>query len=323
MANLDLTFAVMPSLLTQPLLDSQVVPKGINLQGQPPKSIDDNSRRMVDLEFDIGEVAISTFLNAYDVGTRVRALPLFTSGRRFLQNGFLRATRSAIQDLSELHAGGTIATAQYWLASAIWQREILSSAYGVEPEDVSWVTLQPERMDSMTIPSGIIHRLETSGRDAEELAATGVIDVNLTTGGGQSGQRRVGAPLVPAFADRAAAEREYFQRTGIFPILHVTVIKQELVEREPWVVESICEAYLQAKGVARANERPDPSQPARAGEATPELRELVGEDPWAYGLTANQKALTTFVGEAFSQGLISTHYSLEDIFGAPLPDSMK
>src|SRR5439155_19400328 len=127
-----------------------------------------------------------------------------------------------------------------------------------------WVTLQPER-GSMGVPSGIKHRFEDSGRTASELAEAGEIDASLTPGGGR---QPGGGALLPAFPDRVGAQRDYYDRTGIFPIMHITVMKQELADREPWVVESICEAYDRAKQKARTGQAPTTSEAPIAGETT-------------------------------------------------------
>src|SRR6266542_3129519 len=116
MADLKATYAAMPSLLTRPLLDGEVAPKGIDLEVRDAESIDSISRRMLKPEFDIGEMAIATYIKAREQGVPVVGLPIFTSGRRFLQAGFQFAAKAGLSDLSQLK-GKTVGTAQYWLSS--------------------------------------------------------------------------------------------------------------------------------------------------------------------------------------------------------------
>jgi 4,5-dihydroxyphthalate decarboxylase len=130
---------------------------------------------MLNVEFDISEMAIATFAKAREQGVPVVGLPIFTSGRRFLQAGFQVAARSGIKDLAALR-GRTVCAPQYWMSSSIWQRQILQQMYGVAAEDMTWVTLQPERMSALRIPSDVEYRLDTSGRSARELAELGEIE---------------------------------------------------------------------------------------------------------------------------------------------------
>src|SRR5207247_979196 len=150
--------------------------------------------------------------------------------------------------LSEIK-GRTVGLPQYWMSSSVWQRGMLQHDYGVAATDVTWVSYQPER-GNLPPPPGVELRFDSSGRDARELLRAGEIDVSLSTGGGPMGS--LDDVARPVFPDRGGAEREYFQRTGIFPILHVTVMKEEAAEREPWLAGSLCEAYERAKKLAQS-----------------------------------------------------------------------
>src|SRR4051794_29766815 len=102
MGDVEISFSVMPSVLTAPITEGEVAPDGVRLAVEKPKSIDDLTRRMLTLDFDVGEMAITTFLKAREEGIGVLALPLFTSGRRFLQAGFQFRKDSDPDDLSEI-----------------------------------------------------------------------------------------------------------------------------------------------------------------------------------------------------------------------------
>src|SRR5439155_5787553 len=116
LANVEATFCVMPSVLTKPLTDGTVAPSGgLQLRVLEPESIDANSRRMLNVDFDIAEMAIATFARARDEGVPIVGLPIFTSGRRFLQPGFQFAARAGLDSLSDLK-GRTVAAPQYWMS---------------------------------------------------------------------------------------------------------------------------------------------------------------------------------------------------------------
>jgi 4,5-dihydroxyphthalate decarboxylase len=319
-ADVEVALSVMPSLLTAPITEGEVTAKGVKLNAEKPKSIDDLTRQMMTLNYDIGEMAISTFLMARDSGVKVVALPLFTSGRRFLQAGFHFATQSDLEDLSEIK-GRNVGIPQYWMSSSVWQRGMLQHHYGIAAQDVDWISYQPER-GNLETPGGVRLRLDSSGRGPRELLEAGEIEVSLSTGGGPIASQMEGVAR-PVFPDRVAAERDYFQRTGIFPILHVTVMKEELAEREPWLASSICEAYHRAKELARSREEPHDSDSPAAGETTNQMRAIMGDDPWAYGIGGNRKALDTLVAISYEQGLTKRQYTAEELFPRELPDSFR
>lgn len=319
MADIEATFSVLPSVLTNPILRGEVKPSGIKLDIREGKSMDALSRSMLNLEFDIAEMSIATYTKAREQGLPLVGLPLFTSGRRFTQAGLHFATRSGLADPSQLK-GRTVATGQYWLSAAIWQRQFLQETYGVAPQEMSWVTLGPERLEALRIPPGVTHHMDTTGRSVRELAAAGEIDATLNPGAPLgSGDPD---PLVPAFRDPVAAQRDYFRRTGIFPIVHVTVVKKELVDREPEVVGSLCEAYLQAREIARARES-DSHDTSHGGEVTSELLDIIGADPWVYGISPNRKPLEAFVETAYAQKLVGRKFQVQDLFAPNLPEALR
>jgi 4,5-dihydroxyphthalate decarboxylase len=312
----EIKLSVMSSLLTRPILDGEVKPKGLKIQAREAESMDHLSRSMLNLEFDVGEMAISTFTKARELGVPLVGLPLFTSGRRFLQAGFQVSKRSGIQDLSDLR-GRRAGMAQYWMSSSVWQRKILHDLYGVTPDEIQWVTVQPERLKELTFPSGVKVKQDTSGRNARELLQANEIDAILTPGGGRDGSSS--GEILPAFPDNSTAQRDYYQKTGIFPIMHVTVIKEELAREKPWIVESLCNAYDEAKKLARSREVARSSDSPKAGETTKEMKQLMGDDPWPYGLKANRKPLETFVQAAAEQHLVGRTLKVEELFSAQLP----
>src|SRR5688572_31651027 len=154
MADVQVNMSVMPSLLTAPITDAEVPPKGVKLNIEKPKSIDDLTRQMMALNYDIGEMAAATFLMARDSGVKVLALPLFTSGRRFLHAGFHFANHSDLEDLSEIK-GCNVGVPQYWMSSSLWQRGMLKQDYDLADHDVRWVSYQPER-GNLELPPGVV-----------------------------------------------------------------------------------------------------------------------------------------------------------------------
>jgi len=111
-------------------------------------------------------------------------------------------------------------------------------------------------------------------------------------------------------------EVEYFKRTGIFPIMHATAIKQEIVDRHPWVPLNLMEAFQRAKEIAyKRMENPRRVPLAWFRSTVEEQEEILGKDPWAYGLgEANRRNLETLVQYSYEQGLIGRRLSLVELF---------
>lgn len=323
MSEPEITLVLTPSLLTQPLVSGEVKPTGMNLRVEVAKNIDETSRRLPKRDYDVIEADIATYVRAHEDRIPVIGLPVFASGRRFVHRGMLWSQRAAIRDLHDL-PGRSAVTPQYWLASSIWQRKLLGMVYRVEPEGVSWVTLQPERLENLNVPSGLMHRLETVGRSAEALARTGSADILLLpeTTGPAFVPRTRGAPsaFVPAFPNVREAQKQFFEQFGIFPILNTMVIREQLVQEQPWVVDSLCEAFAEAKLIAQRREQLGTADEPGPGETTTWMRDLLGEDAWAYGLGANRKTLNAFLAASRNQDLLVHRFELEELFCSELPD---
>jgi 4,5-dihydroxyphthalate decarboxylase len=122
--------------------------------------------------------------------------------------------------------------------------------------------------------------------------------------------------IVRMFPNYKEIELAYFRRTGIFPIMHVTTIKREIVDKHPWVPTNLVKAFEEAKQIAYrriANPRMVPIAWVRT--ALEEQEEVLGKDPWAYGLTpANRKNLETVQRYTHQQGMISKITPLDRLF---------
>lgn len=322
MSEPELTLVTPPSLLVEPLIKGEVKPEGVKLQVQVAKNIDESSRRIPKLDYDFMEVDIATYVRAKENRVPVLGLPVFTN-RRFLQRGILWSQKAQIRDLHDLPSRAAV-TPQYWMASSIWQRKLLGMAYRVEQEQLSWVTLQPERLDNLNVPSGVLHRLDTSGRTTEELARSGSTDIVLLPDavGPVFEMRRMGAtlpPFVPAFLDAEKAQKEFYQQSGIFPILSVVVVQDRIIAEQPAAVESVLRAYAESKELAQNREvigdAPQPPQGATAKW----MKDLMGDDPFVYGLSPNRKTLDAFLAASRLQLLLIHRFELEELFAPNLP----
>lgn len=314
---MKITYSVMPTVLTEPLQSGEVKPDGLDLEVTVPKTTDANSRDMIQLRFDVAEMSVATFTKAVERGLPLVALPVFTSGRRFVQSGFFFAAGTDVRSLDQLR-GRNVGLPQYWISSCIWQRTVLQDMYGISPQDVQWVSDAPERFEDAAPPPGVELRLE-SGRDLAGLAGGGSIDALLMPRGPLP--PALAAVTTPAFADCVAAEREYYLARRVFPIMHVTVMQRALAGNQA-VVNALLDAYATAKRLAEARAGAEWPLPPD-GHDVRALRKLIGGDPWAYGISPNRAALDAFLDGAVGQGLLRRRPDIDELFIQDLPEQYR
>lgn len=319
MAQTELMLSLIPSPFTRPVLGGRASVGGATIRAQEAQSVNANSLEMLDLKFDVAEMSLATFTKAREQGVPLVALPIFT-GRRFLQPGVMVAASAGLRDLSELR-GRRVGLPQFWMTSSVWHRLILHQAHGVAQNEVSWITTARERMGSLGLPSEA--RLDPSGRTPRDLLLGGEIDAIMGAGGG-GGPRGSGGSerddrVVGAFPDPVAAQREYYERTGVFPIMHLITMKEELANRDPELVEGLCDAFQQAKDTALTEALDNPSERPIPRLDLSETRALFGDDPWPYGVGPNRKVLEVFLSDARDQGLIDRPMAVEELFPSSLP----
>src|SRR5712692_10348014 len=240
------------------------------------------------------------------------AIPVFLH-RRF-RHGFLfvnaEAGIRAPKDLIGKQVGGT----NFQPASNIWMRGILEEDYGLPHRQVTWLV---ERSEDVAFTPAKDLRIEmiAPGKKLDVMLAEGEIPAMLSPELPRrflEGDKRI-VRMFPNYKD---IELAYFRKTGLFPIMHVTTIKQEIVDKYPWVATNLVKAFEEAKNIAYrriANPRMVPIAWVRT--ALEEQEEVLGRDPWAYGLTpANRKTLSTVLRYTFEQGMIGQMLSLEELF---------
>ena len=317
----SLSVSLIPSPFMQRLLNDQTLAAAI---GWPCSvdagTIDANSRKMLDGAIDVAEMSLATFVKAREEGFPASGLPIF-AGRGFPHSEVVVKADAGFRDFSDLR-GKRVGLSQFWTTASVWRRLILSRQYGVRQGEVNWVTVNHERMGSLRLPPEA--RQNTSGQTLRELLLAGEIDAIMTIRsripGNEGGSNDASLGGLP---ESAAAEREYYERTHIFPIHHVIVMKQELAEEEPGLVASLCSAFRQAKEAGLSKALEDPNERPIVDLSPAETRALFGPDPWPYGVGPNRPALETFLDDARVQGLIGRTMGLEELFPSTLPEEFR
>jgi 4,5-dihydroxyphthalate decarboxylase len=304
---------------TEALRDGRVRPAGVDLT-YLPQTVEETFFRMARFqEFDAAEMSLSSYVVELTRDAPFVAVPVFPS-RFFRHSGIYVAEASGIQKPQDL-VGKRVGIAEYQLTANVWIRGILADEHDVPVDSVSYLTgglHEPGRPEKIKVdlPEGV--RVESIGPDQTlaEMLAAGEIDAVYTPRAPRTfadGTGRVRRLFDPS----GAAEEDYFRRTGIFPIMHVVVLRREVYERNRWLARSLLDAFVEAKELCEANFRETAALRYMLPWLLDEVdrtRAVLGEDFWPYGLEANRKTLATFLRYSYDQGLAARRLELEELF---------
>lgn len=311
--KLNLTLACGDYEIVRPLLNEKVEVDGADMTILTDMdSATRHWRFLRNGEFDVAEVSASSYLAARDNELPFRAIPVFLH-RRFRHGFMFINTSRGINKPVDLR-GRKIGVKTMMTTAVLWMRGILESEYGVPLDSIEWVA-EIEDDIKVTLPSDIKYSCLPNDKSVETMLAAGELDAVFHS---DLIKPFVAKDLRVArlFPDHKAEEEAYFQKTGIFPIMHVLGIRQALADEHPWLAVNLFKAFDEAKNLAMkrmANPRIVPLAWYR--DAWEEQERTLGPDPWEYGLTdRNRKVLDTLVGYSHQQGLIKKRPTLEQLF---------
>jgi 4,5-dihydroxyphthalate decarboxylase len=311
--KLPLTLACGDYEIVRALKEGTVSPDGIDLTILT--GMDSSTRHwrfLRNQEFDVAETSASSYIVARDQGAPFRAVPVFLH-RRFRHGFIFINTKKGINKPTDL-IGRKIGIKSFLVTACHWMRGILEHEYGVPHKSVEWYAELDEDID-FAPPADLKLRRLKHDQSVEAMLADGELDAVI-----HSDMIKPFAAKHPdvarLFPDYKAEEISYFKKTGIFPIMHVMGIKQEIVERYPWVPVNLFLAFNEAQAIGMkrsANPRLVPL--AWYQEAREEQEQILGPDPWEYGLSdRNRHTLETLAGYSYEQGLTKRRLPLEELF---------
>ena len=310
-AKVRLTMMIGDYEIVRALKDGTVKPKGIDLvMGDFPGADYVHDQVEGGKGCDINEFNGGAYVIAKQQGSDFTALPVFLH-RRF-RHGFIYVNKAKVQKPSDL-IGKRIGTGPMGAAANYWMRAYLEDA-GVPMDSVTWVYDREDGASRATRPDVKIEQ-SPKGKTSEQMLLDGEIEGMISP----SINRMIDEqdPRVDRlWPDYKNVEIDYYKRTGIFPIMHVTTIPMKIVAKYPWVVESLTHAFEEAKQLSfqrLINPRIVPLAFYRS--AWEEERALLGPDPWEYGMSErNQKNYGTLVKYVHDQLLTGPTQSLNDLF---------
>jgi 4,5-dihydroxyphthalate decarboxylase len=311
--KLELTFACGDYEIMRPLKEGIVRPEGIELTVLTDMAASPRHWRFLrGREFDIAEVSGSGYVAARDRDLPFRAIPVFPH-RRFRHGFIFINTSKGISKPMDL-IGRKAGTKGYLFTAGLWMRGILEHDYGVPHKSIEWLSELDEDVD-FNLPPDLKLTQVPEGKSLEDMLARGEIDALFSPDliePLKAGDERVSR----LFPDYKQEEIAFYRRTGIFPIMHVVGIKQEVVERHPWVAINMYKAFVRAKELAMERmENPRIVPLAWYRESWEEQERILGKDPWEYGLTErNINNFERLVTYSLEQGLSSRRLSLDELF---------
>jgi len=279
-------------------------------------------RRMVrDLEFDICEMAPTTYMIARARGAPYIALPIFVM-RRFHHGGFVVRPDANIKVPKDLE-GKKVGVRAYSVTTGVWTRGIFMNEYGLDSAKVTWVVDDEEHVTTLKLPPNVVHA--PAGQSLVSMMSAGEIQAGFT---GPAGVGRAGPPVGnwEKSAAQAAAEQTYpelipnvtqveadwFRRTGIYPIHGLIVVKDEHIKKHPWLARSLMNAFTAAKKPYLEGLK------LGRGDSVEDKRYrgffALMSDPLPYGMAANRPSIEALVTYALQQGLIPERPSLDHVF---------
>ena len=279
-------------------------------------------RRMVrDVEFDICEMAPTTYMIARALGAPYIALPIFLM-RRFHHGGFVVRPDAGIKVPKDLE-GKKVGVRAYSVTTGVWTRGIFVNEYGLDSGKVTWVVDDEEHVTTLKLPPNVVHAPE--GKSLQSMMKAGEIQAGFS---GPAGVGRAGPPVSgwdQASAAAAAAdtypeliadvekvEADWFRNSGIYPIHGLIVVKDEHIKRHPWLARSLMNAFVAAK-------KPYLEELKQGQGDSPEDKRYrnflsLMNDPLPYGIAANRPSIEALVTYSLQQKLIPSRPQLDQVF---------
>lgn len=313
---------------TRALFDGSVTFDGLDATLHSP-AIPEIFAGLASGRFDVAEFGLTHYLRALDVGTDLVAIPVFPA-RVFRHSAVFVNTAKGITGPADL-VGRTIGEyGMYGQDSGIWAKGIFTEDYGFAPETNRWVvggleTPLPAGFEFTTHrhPDNVEVEFAPPGRTLAEMLDRGELDALFASNAPTT--YLTGSPnIAPLFPDHETRERDWYRRTGIFPMMHTVAARRELFQDNPDLAWVLYQGFLSAKDVAAERYR----EMRRLFQVTTmvpwmyhlfeENRELFPDDWFPYGIDANRTALETFVRYSHEQGISPAPRTIDELFADEL-----
>jgi 4,5-dihydroxyphthalate decarboxylase len=316
---LKLKFACGEYDRTIPFRTGDVKPKGIDLEYTPQAPELTFLEQLKDKRYDVSEMSMSAYTQMRASGRDdFIALPVFPS-RVFRHSAFYVRTDSDIRWPTQLR-GKRVGIGYYQMSGAVWCRGALYDDYGVKYDEMTWVSGMEQKAeagaDQVNQLADMVKGTQHQKPRLELMLETGEIDALVSVHTPRAMAR--GENTVRYLFDNCReVEEDYFRRTRIFPMMHTLVLKRDVYNQNPWIAQSLFDAFSEAKRRAMENIFETNALTVVAPFVVHDIertRALMGVDYWPFGIEANRHCITTFVRHLRDQDIIKRSPDVTELF---------
>lgn len=306
MADVSLRTVTRTQGSTQALKDGTVTPARFAFEFEEVPVLVQAFRRMVRaLEFDVSEMAFTTYLCAKAHGKPFTALPVFLV-RGFHHGAIVRGRAAGARDPKSLEGRRVGVSRGYTVTTGVWARGILQDEHDVDLSRVTWVLSGDEHVAEYRPPANVVPM--EPGRDLAELVATGELAAGIGVGADHPGV----VPLIPGAAE---AGFEALRRRGLYPINHLVVVRDDLLDAHPGLAPDVFRAFAEAKNRYVERLRNDEiGAPAPADLMYKRVMDITGADPLPYGIAPNRAMIEQLIDHAVRQQILKRPFPVEALF---------
>jgi 4,5-dihydroxyphthalate decarboxylase len=314
MAKLKLSLACGAYDLLYPLIEGAAAAPGIDFNVLTMASPERHRRMLRYHEFDVCELSLVGYMVARDTAKAFTAIPVFPH-RRFRHGYVVKRTHCGIEEPADLN-GKRVGLDTLQNSAGLWMRGILQDHYGVDLKSIEWWCQEEEDISLQPAAWMKVHRVPKE-KNIDQMLLDGELEAAIYPETLPSIRGR--SPQVGLlFSNPKQAEIDYYRKSGIFPIMHTVVIRNEILEKHPWVAVSALQGLQKAKELCyRRMQDPRNLALVWVQELMQEQEAVFGKDPWPYNLEDNRKALEAAVRYVFDQGMITQRPKIEELFFTP------
>jgi 4,5-dihydroxyphthalate decarboxylase len=308
MAELKLRTVTRTQGNNQALKDGTVKPRSFEFEFIEVDPLIDAFRRMVrGLEFDLSEMAMTTFITGRAHGKKIAGLPIFLM-RAFHHGAIRMNARSGIATPKDLEGKRVGVNRGYTVTTGLWARSVLQNQYGVDLSKITWVLSGDEHVAEYVPPANVVP-IE-KGRKMADMLASGELAAAI----GVDIDHPDVKPLIP---NAKEAGFEALRSRGHYPINHLMVIREDLLQAHPHLARDIFDAFVEAKRIYLERLRSGAiEKPTAVDEMHKRVMEITGRDPLPYGIAPNRQALEEWIASALAQKIITRPVTVEELFPA-------
>jgi 4,5-dihydroxyphthalate decarboxylase len=306
MADLKLKTVTRTQGNNKALKDGTVKPRSFEFEFIEVDPLIDAFRRMVrTLEFDLSEMAMTTYITAREHGKKMIGLPIFLM-RAFHHGAIHYNTKSGISTPKDLEGRKVGVNRGYTVTTGLWARTVLATQYGVDLSKITWVLSGDEHVAEFRPPANVVP-IE-KGKKMGDMVASGELAAAI----GVEVDHPDVKPLITNAKDTAF---EALAARGHYPINHLMVIREDLLEKHPDLGPDIFDAFVQAKKIyveKLASGRID--KPTAVDELYKRVMDTTGRDPLPCGVGPNRATLEEIVRNATEQRILTKPVTVEQLF---------